>query len=126
MAGGAEDGSKGNNDGGSDAHHETVLHVAARAGASNVVAFCMARGANVNCETRFGETPLLMACSCGQHDAANDMVRLMIRGGANQEARTALGDGAVQVAQRAGNTDVVMLLSGGGASLRASTGTRPL
>lgn len=42
-------------------HHETLLHIAAVAGAANVVAFLAAQGVSPSAENDRGETPLMMA-----------------------------------------------------------------
>lgn len=54
-------------------------------------------------------------------DPPSDLVSLLLRKGADIEAHTPLGDTPLQVAQRAGNLELAMLLSASGSSLRPSS-----
>jgi hypothetical protein len=93
---------------------DSPLHVIARAWRAPLVDELAALGANINGRNDAGETPLHVACGVKQkHDsseAALATVTALIRCGADITMKTLLGDTAMQVASRARNHDLALLV----------------
>lgn len=99
---------------------DTPLHIAARAWRLPLLEVLIGVGADVNIKNNAGETPLHIACGIrgGEVEGGTSVVTALIRAGADTTARTLLGDSASQIAMRARNTDLVLIIttngSGGG------------
>ena len=92
----------------------TALHHAAGAGNVEIVSTLLDARANVNARTtRFGETPLMLACGLfgrGRHGQSVACARLLIERGADVNARTKDGETALTFAAGRGRVDAVRLL----------------
>jgi ankyrin repeat protein len=111
---------------------DTLLHEAARSRQLAVLDLLLSRGVSVNAPNKAKETALHVACAAkavaspaggsgaavGKPDSVWDVVSFLVRRGCDVDARTALGDTPLQVAQRGANADVQLLLSQSGAALR--------
>jgi ankyrin repeat protein len=86
----------------------TALHLAARAGATDVVELLLDKGADVNscAETADASTPLQEAVIGG----ARDMVVLLARRGANLEAKDNKGRTAMDIAKEQASIDIIETL----------------
>jgi len=124
----------------SGAANDTALHIAARHRRVAVMEVLLARGCPPNAPNASGETPLHAACSSreppGAHegpaaaspppaDPLLDVVALLVRAGGDAEAKNVLGDTPMQVAQRARNSDVLLLLSSSGGALPGRPSSAP-
>ena len=92
----------------------TALHYAAEAGNVEIVRTLLDARATVDARTtRFGETPLMLACGLfggGGHGQSVACARLLIARGADVNARTKDGETALTFAAGGGMVDAVRLL----------------
>ena len=82
---------------------------AVTSGDEQAVSALLANGADVNEPTSGGRTPLILAVICGH---AN-LVKLLMKAGADPQLRDNLGLNAIEWAQRRGLTEAVAILSNG-------------
>jgi hypothetical protein len=94
------------------ASRDDVVHAAAATAAAAAAAAAAGAGGGP-ADARASPVPVV----CAADDLA-DLVAFLVRRGCDVEARTVLGDTPMQVAQRAKNLDVLLLLSSSGAGLR--------
>eukprot|EP00929_Paragymnodinium_shiwhaense_P009029 TRINITY_DN113051_c0_g1_i1.p1 TRINITY_DN113051_c0_g1~~TRINITY_DN113051_c0_g1_i1.p1 ORF type:complete len:460 (+),score=105.41 TRINITY_DN113051_c0_g1_i1:131-1510(+) len=134
---------------------DTVLHIAGRKGAAELIAFFMGYGVDIEPLNGKGETPLHLAVESGNFPTVRLLIELgadlnapnaqgepplmlaarkgvaqiakhLVEMRADAEARTRLGDSPLQVAQRLGHLETVLALGAAGAPLRRSaTGGTP-
>jgi ankyrin repeat protein len=96
----------------------TPLHLAAQAGAADVIRELAKSGAAIDAPTATGATALMLAARSGSVDA----VRALLESGANLNAtESAQGETALMFAAAADRTDVVKLLLEKGADARTAT-----
>jgi len=79
---------------------------------ATLVRILIAKGAKVNDHDVLGETPLMLATSCGCLDA----VRALVKAGADVNARSGQGQTALLIAKAAGDRRMARLLSQAGAT----------
>lgn len=89
---------------------------AVTSGDESAVSALLAGGADVNERTSGGQTPLILAVIFGH----TDLVRFLVKAGANPELRDNLGLNAVDWAKRRGLTEALAILTNG-----AATSSRP-
>jgi ankyrin repeat protein len=86
-------------------HGETVLHFLAVEGFVEGVKFLAERGADVNAVNEFGDAPLIDVAVLGHTDIA----AVLVRHGANSNARSDTRDNALHCAARSGNERLRLL-----------------
>lgn len=80
-----------------DDQGNTPLHLAVQDARENIVRELVKRGASVNAANQRGETPLHIAIA--QHQWNNDIVKLLLREGADRNARTVDGRGLLDLVE---------------------------
>ncbi|KAF6776175.1 hypothetical protein AHF37_04470 [Paragonimus kellicotti] len=85
----------------------TPLHWAADRGHHDIIATLLAYSADVHAVDHDGQTPLHYACSCGHVTSA----KLLIRAGANLEARDLEGQSAINLADEALRSELLLTVS---------------
>ncbi|MBN1426235.1 ankyrin repeat domain-containing protein [Candidatus Fermentibacteria bacterium] len=107
-----------------DAQGDLPLHVAARAGNAQAVAFLLEKGADIDGGDRDNSTPLDVAASEGQAEVA----RVLLERGAAIDRQDNNGNNAIHFAAFRGDSTIVRLLLEKGAPLDAvrSDGLTPL
>ena len=106
----------------------TALHQAAQFGYAGVFwRLCAVLGAPVDARDFYGNTPLILACQCGNEDA----VRALLARGARQELQGSDGETALHKAirySRIGTVELLCAASGAAVALtlRAELGDTPL
>ena len=91
----------------------TALHWAARLNDLETTELLIRAGASVKVATRYGVTPLSLACANG--NAA--MIEKLIKAGADPNTSTPEGETALMTASRTGEADAVAVLLGSGAKV---------
>ncbi len=86
------------------------LTQAVTSGDEKAVAALLAKGANVNESTSGGQTALILAVIFGR----TNLVKLLVKAGADPHLRDNLGLNALEWAQRRGLTEVLAILTNGG------------
>lgn len=84
---------------------DTAMHVAARIGDAEFIAFCMGHGVDISPTNSQGETPLHLAAataSTDQRDGVSPAVRLLVELGAGLNALDSRGESALLLAARRG------------------------
>ncbi|MGO9087180.1 MAG: ankyrin repeat domain-containing protein [Candidatus Sulfotelmatobacter sp.] len=94
---------------------ETPLHLAAKWGHKEILAFLLASQADVNAETESGDTPLHYAAENGEKEVA----ALLLASNAEIDARNKWGQTALHWAAQNGHKDTVALLLDNGAQVNA-------
>ncbi len=112
-------------------HHRyrrTLLHDAAACGNVQLVERLLHLGADPNATTGGGHTPLYVTANECAARCGGDIVRALVRAGAQVDARSSQGATALHMAARRGNTAVAEALLECGASteLRDKKGATPL
>jgi ankyrin repeat protein len=92
---------------------ETPLTAAVLCPATNAFIFLLNSGANIDARNRGGETPLMVACVLG--DQGWQKVSLLVKAGADVNAKDTNGFSVLQHAQGAGATQIVQFLIKSGA-----------
>ena len=91
-----------------DHSRNSLLHVAAGAGGTEVIAYLLAKGLDLNSANKYGETPIHMACSRSKNVQT---VQLLVTRGADYLRRNAIGESALDLAQRCGFHEAFLYLS---------------
>ena len=91
-----------------------ALVPAAKAGDFTIVLDCLSKRANIDVKVG-GRTALVNATHIGH----TDIVKVLLRAGADTEAKDGLGQTALMEASRKDHTDIVKVLSGAGANTEA-------
>ena len=110
-------------------HGRTLLHDAAAQGNLRMLELLLRLGADPNGKTRGGHTPLYSAANECRLTGGGDVVRALVRAGAQVDARSDAQHGtALHMAARRGNTEVAEALIGCGADINArdKAGVTPL
>jgi ankyrin repeat protein len=104
---------------------DTLIHCAARHGQISIVDLALRAGAGLNSANAAGETALHIACSRWpvrsvetNKEDPSAFVRYLLERGCDADARTLLGDTPMQIAQRRGFNDALLLLAKVGGALR--------
>ena len=92
-------------------HGETALHFLAVEGFTEAVALLAELGSSVDEPNRFGDTPLIDVAALGNVDVA----RVLLRHGANPNAKSVTQDNVLHCAVRHGKSELVRLLIEAGA-----------
>lgn len=87
---------------------DTPLHLASRAGRLLVLQFLLSKGAEIDKPNVHGSTPLHVACA---EKKLFEVSAYLLSQGASTECRNAMGDGALEIAQRHHNTEIAILIS---------------
>jgi uncharacterized protein len=90
----------------SNAHDETLLHLAATSGQRPMLEYLVHNGLDVNAASRNAATPVRIAAVAGNTEA----VQTLLEHGASATVVDSHGDNLLIVAVREGHTDVVQLL----------------
>lgn len=88
-------------------YRHSSLHQAVKSGDVNAVKTILANGADVNAPNDAGQTPLIVAIVAGQHQ----LLRPLLRAGANPALRDNTGLTASEWAQRKGETELAQSLA---------------
>jgi ankyrin repeat protein len=88
----------------------TALHLAARNGRMEVAELLLAKGADVNAATSYGETPLYTAAS----NCRGEFVKLLLAKGANVNARSLAGTPLKAARQNSCEETMLILQQHGG------------
>ncbi|MEQ6342905.1 MAG: ankyrin repeat domain-containing protein [Gammaproteobacteria bacterium] len=101
-------------------HGGTALHQAASQGAIKIIELLLANKADVNAGNNEGYTPLHGAVSYGKNDTRKTVVEILIKGGANVNAKTTRdGETPFHKAIARGDVEIVKLLLNYGADVNA-------
>lgn len=101
-------------------HNGSVIHFLTNENSEDGVRFLAERGADVNAFNKFGDSPLIDACTLGFESIA----QLLIKHGANANAISSSYDTPVICAVRSGNAKIVdaLLTAGADPDYRSPTG----
>ena len=101
-------------------HGGTALHQAASQGAIKVIELLLANKADVNAGNNEGYTPLHGAISYGKNDTRKTVVEILLKGGANVNAKTTRdGETPFHKAIARGDVEIVKLLLNYGADVNS-------
>ncbi len=89
----------------------TALHSAAAGGHKEVAEFLIDKGADVNAQTRTGQTPLHTAAGASHLD----VMELLVNKGAEVNMKDSRGRTVLSIAEKGGHTEIVALLKKHGA-----------
>jgi ankyrin repeat protein len=95
---------------GNDLFRISPLGIAVLRGYTNLIAYLVAHGANVNIRNQNGTTPLMLAVGGLQSSA--DIARLLMDHGADVSLKDSAGYSAMDYAELSGNTNLLILLQG--------------
>lgn len=99
-----------------NAFGQTALSQAASQGAIKVVNLLLARGADVNAASKDGYTPLHAAISNGNNDTSREIVKILLKSGANVNPQTLRnGETPFRKAIERENVEIINLLKENGA-----------
>ena len=84
----------------------TALHCAAENGVNEIVQILLENGANLNCQDKYGCTPLVLAALNGK----TDTVDMLLKAGARTNCQTQHGNSEFHFAASHGNKETLALL----------------
>ena len=96
----------------------TALHCAARKGHSDIVAWLVGAGADIDARDKYGHMPLHKAAEAGQYEAAKTLVLL----GAQKNTRGVIGGTPLTIARGSGYAELADMLASAGATAQTPLG----
>ena len=88
-----------------------ALHIACAEGKTDVVEYFIQKGADLNMQTNYRETPLIIACRKNDHDSHLEIIKMLLAAGVDITLEDVKGRNALFYAEEKDNEELIKILT---------------